>query len=99
MGWEASALAGGTRSGGNQGQRPALAKPPAEPTPSGASSPASLLRCLPVMPLCVLPRRGMTEATGVARSNKGENGERQAGFASVGLCGGPSGGGQPHGGR
>ena len=61
-----------TKWGKNQGQRPALAKPPAEPTPSGASSPASLLRCLPVIPLCVLPRRGMTEATGVARSYKGE---------------------------
>ena len=61
-------LAGGTRSGGTtRVGDPPWRSPLAEPTPAGASSPASLLRCLPVTPLCVLPRRDMT-----SRSIKGE---------------------------
>ena len=40
-----------TKWGRNQGQRPALATPPAEPTPRGASSPASLLACLDHTPM------------------------------------------------
>ena len=70
--------------------------PPAELTPGGASFPASLLRCLPVTPLCVLPRRDMT-----SRSIKGEKaigrsdasldtspGEACPPSASVGPCAG-----------
>ena len=87
MGWEASALAGGTQSGGKTRVRdPPWRRPLAEPTPRGASSPASLLRCLPVTPLCVLPRRDMT-----SRSIKGENGARQV------LCAPPR--SYPHGER